>query len=72
MAAGKKKKMVSASRQWSWAKRKKARGRCASCGNKRNRYRWLCDPCQKKASGYMKRWRLAQKKAAEVKARMLR
>jgi hypothetical protein len=66
------KKIAKVSRQWSWAKRKKARGRCSSCGNKRNHYRWLCDPCQAKASTYMKRWRLAQKKAAEVKARILK
>jgi predicted amidophosphoribosyltransferase len=54
-----------------WAQKNVNRGRCASCGKKRKQYKRLCDYCQGKATIYMKRYRVAERKAKEAKLKAL-
>ena len=56
------KRKLSQSPQARWARKKKAAGCCARCGQPRNRYRQLCDAHQQEFTTYM-RARRAHKRA---------
>ncbi len=56
----------SQSPQSRWSRKQKARGRCARCGAKRNRYKQLCDFHQGAFTSYMRERRKAAKEIANA------
>jgi predicted amidophosphoribosyltransferase len=56
-----KKAKLCQSPQARWARKKKAAGACARCGEPRGKYKQLCNPCQAKQTQYMARYRAAKK-----------
>jgi hypothetical protein len=59
-------KRQSQSPQARWSRKKKKQGRCARCGEPRNRYAQLCDTHQAEFTAYMKAWRTRRKEQPNV------